>query len=80
MRADQNLAAQFIEADSLGNVELARRLAFTTTPPNRESRFRRSNPADRAPWHVHDLRRRRTLATNLGKLGVDRITMAKILN
>jgi integrase len=29
-------------------------------------------------WHVHDLRR--TCATNLGKLGIDRIVMSKLLN
>jgi integrase len=34
--------------------------------------------ADIAPWHIHDLRR--TVATNLGRLGVDRLVIAKILN
>jgi integrase len=35
-------------------------------------------PAEFAEWHLHDLRR--TCATNLARLGVDRITISKILN
>ena len=35
-------------------------------------------PAEMSPWHVHDLRR--TCATNLAKLGVDRVVISKVLN
>jgi integrase len=35
-------------------------------------------PAEIPEWHLHDLRR--TCATNLAKLGVDRIVISKILN
>ena len=35
-------------------------------------------PAELASWHLHDLRR--TCATNLARLGVDRVVIAKILN
>jgi integrase len=35
-------------------------------------------PATFAEWHLHDLRR--TCATHLAKLGVDRIVISKILN
>jgi len=35
-------------------------------------------PAQLAEWHLHDLRR--TCATNLARLGVDRVVIAKVLN
>jgi integrase len=35
-------------------------------------------PAEFATWHLHDLRR--TAATQMAKLGVDRVVIGKVLN
>lgn len=53
---------------------------FSTTSGRKryKAKARLDKAAGIESWHLHDLRR--TVATNLGKLGVDRIVISKPLN